>query len=115
MLNLAARTGLAVLPLVFWSMAHSTPKTEAQNSYNCSDFGTDFGAWRRAQNAFYDAGGPAYDPNWLDDDRDGLACESLLSAYDLDCAELTFAEAQEINVQYSWMNLDPNGDGIACG
>ncbi len=39
--------------------------------YNCSDFGSSF----QAQKFFLEAGGPSQDPNNLDADGDGLACE----------------------------------------
>ncbi len=47
----------------------------AQNIYNCSDF-----TWQEeAQNVYVQSGGPWNDPHWLDDDKDGIACEALPS------------------------------------
>ena len=40
---------------------------------DCSDFST----WRQAQNFYHRHGGPRYDPDRLDADHDGIACESL--------------------------------------
>jgi hypothetical protein len=41
--------------------------------YDCSDFNT----WRQAQHFYKKHGGPRHDPNRLDADHDGIACESL--------------------------------------
>jgi len=40
---------------------------------DCSDFST----WRQAQHYFKKHGGPRYDPDRLDADHDGIACEDL--------------------------------------
>lgn len=45
----------------------------AQADLNCADFSTQ----AEAQEAFVAAGGPAVDPNGLDGDNNGVACESL--------------------------------------
>jgi hypothetical protein len=43
------------------------------NDFYCKDFGTHLEA-----QAFYEsAGGPTYDPHWLDDENNGIACELL--------------------------------------
>lgn len=41
------------------------------NNYNCGDFNTK----AEAQECFEDCGGIKNDVHWLDDDKDGLACE----------------------------------------
>jgi hypothetical protein len=46
---------------------------DARRDVNCSDFSTQ----AAAQEYFISAGGPSYDPNGLDADHDGIACESL--------------------------------------
>ncbi len=38
----------------------------------------DFSSWKQAQNYYKKHGGPRYDPDRLDADRDGIACEDLL-------------------------------------
>ena len=45
----------------------------SRNAYNCSNFGTR----AEAQAAYQACGGRGNDVHRLDDDRDGLACESL--------------------------------------
>jgi hypothetical protein len=40
---------------------------------DCSDFST----WKQAQHYFKKHGGPRYDPDRLDADHDGIACEDL--------------------------------------
>src|SRR6266487_2193308 len=62
--------GLLVLLLA--CLVHAEPM-RAQDR-NCSDFST----WAEAQ-AFFLASGPG-DPNHLDHDKDGIACESLPGA-----------------------------------
>lgn len=49
-----------------------SPKAFAYNQYNCSDFST-----QEEAQAVYDA--DTSDPNYLDGDNDGVACESLPS------------------------------------
>ncbi len=38
----------------------------------------DFGSWKQAQHYFKKHGGPRYDPDRLDADHDGIACEDLM-------------------------------------
>lgn len=47
----------------------------ARNLHNCSDFASQ----EDAQNVYAQSGGPSDDPNRLDDDKDGVACEALPS------------------------------------
>ena len=112
MARVACRLGLASVLALLWFRLALPPiiPAAAQNRYNCSDFAS----WRDAQTTYYVSGGPAYDPNYLDEDGDGLACEALLAASDHGCYEFTYGEAQLVNAQYPWMNLDADGDGIAC-
>ncbi len=37
----------------------------------------DFSSWRQAQHYYKKHGGPRYDPDRLDADHDGIACEDL--------------------------------------
>ena len=38
---------------------------------------SDFSSWKQAQHYFKKHGGPRYDPDRLDADHDGIACEDL--------------------------------------
>jgi hypothetical protein len=38
---------------------------------------SDLGSWRQAQHYYKKHGGPRYDPDRLDADHDGIACEDL--------------------------------------
>jgi len=38
---------------------------------------SDFSSWRQAQHYYKKHGGPRQDPDRLDADRDGIACEDL--------------------------------------
>jgi hypothetical protein len=58
--------------------------------YDCADFAT----WGSAQAFFILAGGPTIDPNRLDADRDGTACEHLPGAL---------------------VTAGPRGDGVSVG
>jgi len=51
-----------------------TPEELNRPDRDCSDFSS----WEEAQAFFEAAGGPAQDPHRLDQDGDGLACESLM-------------------------------------
>ena len=64
----AAATGLITLGL-----ASASPGTAAAADRDCSDFASQ----RAAQNYFLSKGGPSRDPDRLDSDGDGIACESL--------------------------------------
>jgi Excalibur calcium-binding domain/Thrombospondin type 3 repeat len=66
-------TGLVVLAIsaLVPSGAAAVPASAA--AVNCSDFSTQAGA----QTYFLSLGGPASDPEGLDGDNDGIACESL--------------------------------------
>ena len=84
------------------------------NSLDCSDFRSQ----REAQD-WFDTYFPYYgDVAWLDDDKDGIACEALLNTRD--CKDFqTQREAQEwfeANLpdkgDLDW--LDGDNDGIAC-
>ena len=52
------------------------PPVDAFEDRNCSDFNT----WQQAQNFYISEGGPEDDPHRLDQDKDGVACESLPGA-----------------------------------
>ena len=58
---------------------------------------------------------PANDPNHLDADADGLACEPLPGSNqdELDCADFT-ERAFRIDPTNDPNNLDADGDGLAC-
>ena len=95
----------------------------AQDELNCDDFATQAAAQAELESDMSD-------PNGLDGDDDGLACEdSGLPAGgsgggsgsggqgDLDCAD--FATQQEAQAEYDSDPSDPNGldaddDGVAC-
>jgi hypothetical protein len=68
---------LAVATLVVASatpaMAQQRGPSGADGSYNCADFDTQ----EEAQEFFEEQGGPENDPNRLDADNDGIACEGL--------------------------------------
>jgi hypothetical protein len=38
---------------------------------------SDFSSWKQAQHYYKKHGGPRYDPDRLDADHDGIACEDL--------------------------------------
>jgi hypothetical protein len=38
---------------------------------------SDFNSWKQAQHYYKKHGGPRYDPDRLDADHDGIACEDL--------------------------------------
>ena len=58
------------------ALAQSRGPSGADGTYNCSDF-DDQG---QAQEFFLRAGGPGSDPNGLDKNKNGIACESLPTA-----------------------------------
>ena len=45
----------------------------AATDKDCSDFSS----WKQAQHYYKTHGGPRYDPDRLDADHDGIACEDL--------------------------------------
>jgi hypothetical protein len=55
------------------AMAQQRGPSGADGSYNCADFDTQ----EEAQEFFEEQGGPENDPNRLDADNDGIACEGL--------------------------------------
>jgi hypothetical protein len=62
---------LILAPLVLAPTASASPRATAAD-VNCSDFATQ----EAAQNYFLWRGGPAIDPEGLDGDNDGIACET---------------------------------------
>ena len=52
------------------------PDEDEFQDRNCSDFAT----WQEAQDFFLSEGGPSQDPHRLDQNNDGIACESLPGA-----------------------------------
>ncbi len=128
----AALSLLAVAALLAWAVFGVAP-AGAQDDLDCSDFATQEGA-----QAAYDR--DPSDPNGLDADGDGIACESLprggtgggtvgegtstegttgatTAEEDLDCADFaTQAEAQaNLDADPSDPNnLDADDDGVAC-
>src|SRR5215212_5079155 len=101
------------------------PRASAQNDLNCDDF-----PFQEDAQAVLDR--DPSDPNGLDRDNDGIACEELprrggggeppvggtpADAGDLDCAD--FATREEAQAELDSDPSDPNGldaddDGIAC-
>ncbi len=96
------------------------PAAMAQTDYDCADFAT-----QEEAQQFLLAG----DPYGLDEDNDGMACDTLPSGgtgggisqpptqSDLDCAD--FASQAEAQATFDADPSDPNGldadgDGIAC-
>ena len=61
------------LSVVWPTVATANQRTDTKN---CSDFRT----WQEGQAFFLSVGGPRLDPNHLDRDHDGIACESLPGA-----------------------------------
>jgi excalibur calcium-binding domain-containing protein/thrombospondin type 3 repeat protein len=64
--------GLAVVTGCLATLLLALP-AEAPATVNCSDFSTQAGA----QNYYESVGGPGQDPEGLDADHDGIACETL--------------------------------------
>ena len=116
---------------------HPTSPEAEEADHRCSDFDS----WRESQEFFEAAGGPNSDPHGLDENNDGIACESLPGApahspptathtppptptetvqYDLKCSDFdTWREAQDFYEAAGGPNSDPHGldgnsDGIAC-
>ena len=123
LLYLAALSMVVGLVFAPVALAQSRGPSGADGTYNCEDFDTQ----PQAQ-AYYEAQGglAGTNPADLDDDLDGIACETLPagsggagggSVGDLDCADFaTQAEAQAV---YNQDPSDPHGldadnDGIAC-
>ena len=71
--HVPARAFFALVVLVGLSVsALAVPAARAQDR-DCSDFGSQ----REAQDYFIERGGPSSDPDLLDGDDDGVACDSL--------------------------------------
>jgi hypothetical protein len=109
------------------------PAPDSSGDLNCSDFSTQ----EEAQAVL---NGDPGDPNYLDGDGDGIACETLPSAshappaaaespsaptspvepspksgVDYDCADFSsFEEAQQYLLPGDPYGLDRDGDGMAC-
>jgi hypothetical protein len=66
------RTKLIAVGIVAAALAAPASHAVARDK-DCSDFKS----WRAAQNFYKRHGGPRYDPDRLDADHDGIACESL--------------------------------------
>ena len=65
--------------------------TQAENilvDHNCGDFAT----WQEAQDFFLSEGGPEADPHRLDQDGDGVACQSLPGAPEDDPGTLSLTD-----------------------
>ena len=56
----------------FYDIEHF-PEKVSSGDYSCSDFNS----WEEAQKVFVRDGGAEKDPYELDEDEDGIACESL--------------------------------------
>lgn len=70
--------GGAVLGSIWWLLSHKSrltgiPSLTGGKDYDCSDFSTQ----KEAQAFFESNGGPSNDPHRLDQDKDGVACETL--------------------------------------
>jgi len=68
--------GLVLIVGIWWLRSGNTSKNRfnsLQKDYDCSDFSTQ----KEAQAFFESNGGPANDPHRLDQDKDGVACETL--------------------------------------
>jgi hypothetical protein len=63
--TIAALAAVGVLGIAA-APAHAADK-------DCSDFSS----WKQAQHYYKKHGGPRYDPDRLDADHDGIACEDL--------------------------------------
>jgi hypothetical protein len=87
---------IGVLCVAFFSLVTLKASAYGSNEYNCSDFST-----QEEAQAVYDQ--DTSDPNHLDGDYDGIACESLPSASSDDSAPDYSAS------DYS----DPSSDGSA--
>ena len=61
-------SGIVALVILFFAIA---PSPASASDKDCSDFATQ----RAAQIFFLKHGGPRYDPDRLDADHDGVACE----------------------------------------
>lgn len=124
LLYLAALTMVVGLVFAPVALAQSRGPSGADGTYNCEDFDTQ----PQAQ-AYYESQGGlnGTNPADLDDDLDGVACETLPAGpatggggnetTDLDCAD--FATQEEAQAVYNQDPSDPNGldadfDGIAC-
>ena len=122
------------------SIAKSTDssRSNARDTHNCSDFDT----WSEAQSFYESEGGPGSDPHRLDNDGDGIACQSLPGAPNSDsgsdtssspnatrtpkskdthnCSDFdTWSEAQRFYESEGGPASDPHrldrdGDGVAC-
>lgn len=72
MRNLLSRLSLAAVVCgVFVVLLGATPSVASASDKDCSDFATQ----RAAQIFFLKHGGPRHDPDRLDADHDGVACE----------------------------------------
>ncbi|MDO8557271.1 MAG: excalibur calcium-binding domain-containing protein [Candidatus Jorgensenbacteria bacterium] len=61
-----------VIGITWWAIFGSTPSITIRD-YDCANFATH----EEAQAFFESNGGPARDPHKLDQDKDGVACETL--------------------------------------
>jgi len=73
-----ALIGVAIIGGVWWFQSSRAPSTNSPSlggsrDYDCPDFSTQ----KEAQAFFESNGGPSSDPHRLDQDKDGIACETL--------------------------------------
>ena len=67
------KLGVAMSVAGAMALVGATAGPAVSKDYNCSDFKTQ----KQAQKFFKKHGGPKRDPNRLDADHDGIACEAL--------------------------------------
>ncbi len=119
-----SRTGfnmtlLAVVILIFYMVLLAAPSnTLAQDVFNCDDFDTQ-------QEAQDELNANPSDPNGLDGDSDGVACESLPgggtdtggTSNNLNCSAFVFQEEAQAELARDPSdpnNLDADNDGVPC-
>ena len=110
---------LALAALVFYTVLLSVQPSIAQQDLDCSDF-------RYQEDAQEELEQDPSDPNGLDRDNDGIACETLPSrgggtpdgaSGDLDCSDFEFQEEAQDELESERSdpnNLDEDNDRIAC-
>jgi len=65
--------GVVVLGVLWWLFPGNPSSLTETRDYDCSDFSTQ----KEAQAFFESNGGSSRDPHKLDQDKDGVACETL--------------------------------------
>ncbi|MFZ2126520.1 MAG: excalibur calcium-binding domain-containing protein [Candidatus Microsaccharimonas sp.] len=98
-MQILRRTFLLSIAIVFaltlTTLSVTTPAS-AYNQYNCDDFSTQ----EEAQDEYESNYG---DPNYLDGDDDGVACESLPSEYDYSS---DYDDSESYDSSYSYDDSD---------